>query len=213
VSNNPTATLTRWTLGASRVKRLMLGDLPYLWGVITNRRDEEEPSPQFALHIAMGEALEPLHTAWFRKETGVAVRLQQYHCPHLTLPLHATLDGVVDMPVRMLGMPGDETRILPWEGKTCRPGLKPADLIAREHHQLQAQMMCMGTTLAVVSILWRTPKWGAFVVESCTEAQQEIEERLSILAHHVARDTPPPDLGEAFTPEPRFAPLILSKED
>jgi hypothetical protein len=211
VSSNATATVTGWTLGASRVKRLMLGDLPGLWAEITNRRDEEEPSPQFALHIAMGEALEPFHTAWFYKETGCRVIDQQTKAQHHSLPLHATLDGTVTLPLRMLGMPGIGIRTLPWEGKTTRPGLKPADLIAREHHQLQAQMMCMGTTLAIVSILWRTPKWGAFVVESCTEAQQEIEDRLSILAHHVARDTPPPDLGEAFTPEPRFAPLIIKE--
>lgn len=202
-------TVTRWTLGASRTKRLMLGDLPGLWAEITGRKEEERPPRQFDLHIAMGEALEPLHTAWFYQQTGVKVLNQQSQPRHHSLPLHATLDGTVNVPAWMLGMPEGEPRLLPWEGKTCRPGLKIEDLVAREHAQLQAQMMVAGTTLCILSALWRTPKWQAFVVQECAVTQHEIEERLGILAHHVARDTAPPDLGECFVPTPRFFPLTL----
>jgi hypothetical protein len=197
-----------WTIGASRVKDLITGDLPKLWREV--RGEGREPfDPRYELHAAFGNALEPLHAGWFTAKTGIDVSNQQDRQRHHTLPLHATLDGWVHAPLHMIGQPGDGVRQAPFEMKTTAQGRKIADLVAREHPQLQAQMMVTGTSLLILSVLWRTPKWQAFFVEACPALQQEIEERLSLLQVCVSEGICPDMLPEALTPEPRFSPLIL----
>jgi hypothetical protein len=199
-----------WTIGASRVKDLVLGNLPKLWREARGI-DREPYDPRYELHAALGNALEPLHAGWFTAKTGVNVTAQQDKQRHHSLPLHATLDGWVAMPLHMLGQPGQGERMAPFEMKSTSPGRKIIDLVAREHAQLQAQMMVTGTSLAILSVLWRTPKWAAYSVEACFEMQQEIEERLALLHSCLLTGIEPDMLPEAITPAPRFNSLIIKE--
>lgn len=152
------------------------------------------------LALLIGDALEPVNQAWFTRKTGLAIGGIQSRVHHRSYPLHATLDGVVDVA-------GDW---LPWEGKTTGQHTKLPDLIGRNAPQLQAQMMCLGARAAVVSVLWRTPKWEAVVVEQDDVLQAEILDRLDLLALHIEQGTEPPALPPFPIPTPKWRPLAVA---
>ncbi|MBW8268309.1 hypothetical protein [Caldovatus aquaticus] len=216
MSTNPWA----WSIGASDAKALIAGDLPHLAAMVRGERPRPTPAETAAasaaalrakgavrvsednleLALLIGAALEPLHEEWFTRRTGLRVQGQQQRVRHRSYPLHATLDGMVEIGGTWL----------PWEAKTTSPHMTLPALIAREAPQLQAQMLCLGAPAAVVSVLWRTPKWEAVVVEEDDVLQAEILDRLDLLALHIEQGTEPPTLPPFPVPTPRRRPLAVA---
>ena len=209
-----------WSVGSSDAKLLIEGDLPHLAAVARGKRGRRSKAETAAISAAalrakgavrvneenlelamlIGDALEPVNQAWFTRKTGLAVGAVQSRVLHRSYPLHATLDGVVEL----------DGAWLPWEGKTTSQYTKLPDLIERNAPQLQAQMMCLGAQAAVVSVLWRTPKWEAVVVEADDVLQAEILDRLDLLALHIEQGTEPPTLPPADIPTPKWRPLAVA---
>lgn len=205
-------------IGASEVGDLMNGDFPAVYAKMEGggRLTEHESAARLAaklravgarpnegnlrLAARIGTALEPIHVQWFEEETGLLVLDQQTVLRLDGYPLRATLDGRVRLP---------DQSLVPWEAKTTGASQRTAELLPRYAPQLQAQMLCTGAKVAVLSILWRTPKWEAFVVEACAVTQAELLDRLELFRSFFESATPPPQMPAAVVP----APIVHSLAD
>jgi hypothetical protein len=209
-----------WTIGASDARALIDGHLPKLAAIIRGFEPRPTAAETAAAHAAalkakgvprvnednlelailIGNALEPLNQVWFERKTGLKVTDPQCRVVHATYPLHATLDGIVEW---------QGTRF-PWEAKTTGPHTKLQEIIDRAAPQLQAQMICFGAHAAIVSVLWRTPKWEAVIVETNDVLGEEILDRLDLLAVHIDQGTDPPQLPPFPLPRLAWRPLAVT---
>ena len=204
-----------WTLGASECATLLEGDLPLLWdqltGVVPRRASERENAEKLAAKIIaenpfmrvkpenlilaarMGHATEDLHADWFKEQTGLMVHSAQRKITHPDLPLHATFDRMTELP---------DGWDVPLEMKCVSPSTRIEVVIPRYAAQVQAQMMMIRAPCAMFSVLWRTPKWAAYTVDACEATQDELRERLTLLAWHVDNRERPQPLPPAQCPPP-----------
>jgi hypothetical protein len=219
-----------WSLGASEAPALLEGDLPGLWSKITGRTaryDDGDYGETLAakirakaplakvdplnLEIArrMGHVLEPLHAAWFEERTGLRVENQQRRVRRDDYPLHATLDGLVKVLGWQVQLRLDHA-LVPWEAKAVSPHSKLPEVIERYQAQLQAQMLATDSPCAVFSVLWRTPKWQAVVVDADPVLQAEVLDRLELLAFHIEDDSEPRALPPFPVSSGTWRPLAAS---
>lgn len=176
-----TAAPDDWTLGASDCPALLRGELPRLYDEATGARPRRDLSGVLA--VRLGQATEAFHRAWFSERTCLALRDPQRRLRFGgDARLHATVDALLE----------DGT---PFEGKFFSAWADLPRAARWKAGQVQAQMLCAGAPRAVLSLITRDATWAAGFVEPMPELQDEILQRLDLLAWCVGRGARPPALA------------------
>lgn len=176
-----TAVPDEWTLGASDCPALLRGELPRLYDEATGARPRRDLSGVLA--VRLGQATEPFHRAWFSERTGLALRDPQRRLRLAGGPrLHATVDALLE----------DGT---PFEGKFFSAWADLPRAARWKAGQVQAQMLCAGAGRGVLSLITRDATWAAGFVGPMPGVQDEILQRLDLLAWCVGHGARPPALA------------------
>lgn len=177
----------RQGIGASDAPAIMRGDWHELWLVKTGRQEPVDLS--CVLPVQMGKHTEPLNVAWYARESGANVSIENIdHLSHPGYPwMRANLDAWTDGGV-------------PLECKHVNMLTKDDAVVANYYPQLQHQMLVVGAPRAVLSVFFGNVRWACFTVDADPEYQAELLRREREFWSHVEMDIAPDDQSAVAAP-------------